>query len=263
MIISRVLLLVVAAALCGCSQSQQPGDQEGRVDLAAQMIAMQQDIHLLRQDMAAVRQAVTEMHRNTLAPPLSPPAQPVAIDVRLEADSPVLGDPEATVAIVEFSDFQCPYCRRYQVQIFPKIKQRYIDKGKLRYVFRDFPMDFHPQARAAAMAAKCAARQGKFPEFKEALFQNQRQLDSGLYPKLAATIGLETSDYERCLQDAVLQQEIDRDLQYGQSIGVNGTPTFFIGRVDGNTLVKSRRIIGSQPLASFTSAIDALLADPG
>lgn len=259
----RLLPLVLATALCACAQSQQSDDQDGRTDLAAQVVAMQQDIRLLRQDMSAVRQAVTEIHRKAVTPPQSPPVQQVAVDVRLDADSPVMGDPAAAVAIVEFSDFQCPYCRRYQTQIYPQIKSRYIDSGKLRYIYRDFPLGFHPEARSASVAAKCAARQGKFSEFKEALFLNQRQLNSELYTELAATVGLDGARYQRCLQDTMLQQQVDGDLQYGKSIGVNGTPTFFIGRVEGNTLVNSRRITGSQPLTSFTAAIDALLADPG
>lgn len=250
---------LMGISACTESPSPDPGQQTADALLAEQIEVMQMELKLLRQDMSAVRQAVTEIHRSRVSPPVAAPAIETPFDVLLDDDDPTIGNPDAEVAIVEFSDFECPFCQRYQTQVYPEIKKRYIDTGKVRYVFRDFPLEFHPQARSAAVAVNCAARQGKFEEMKTALFENQRQLKAELYVELATAHDLDGDAFERCLSERDHDAEIDGDLAYGQSVGVRGTPTFFIGRVEQNKLVNTKRLVGARPLQSFSSVIDSLL----
>jgi protein-disulfide isomerase len=264
-LLKRCCLIGMTAGLVACMETTPPDPADGQTakgteDLAEQIEAIQQDLRGLRQDMAAVRQAVTEIHRARVSPPAVAPVVETPVDVMLDTDDPVVGSPGAEVVILEFSDFECPFCRRYQTQVYPEIRERYIDTGKVRYVFRDFPLGFHAQARPAAVAANCAARQGKFEEVKTALFQNQRRLGSELYAELAAAHDLAGDLFEQCLENPDLDAEIDKDLAYGQTVGVSGTPTFFIGRIEQNKLISAKRLVGARPLASFASVLDSLLA---
>src|SRR3990167_11376713 len=120
--------------------------------------------------------------------PKSGPAGITEIDMD---DDAVLGDPDAPVTIVEFSDFQCPFCGSFFAQTLPLIKKNYMDKGKVKMVYRDFPLSFHPEAQPAAEADECAHEQGKFWEFHDGLFNNQQYLGEVLYMDLAEKHGLD------------------------------------------------------------------------
>jgi protein-disulfide isomerase len=174
-------------------------------------------------------------------------------------NGPVMGKSEALVGIVEFSDYQCPFCFRFHTQTFASLKNNYIDTGKVQYVFRDFPLDFHAQGKTAAIAANCAGKQKKYWEMQHALFSNQRRLGSDLYKELSKNLGLDTGAFISCLEDPNQGKEVDADRTYGLSLGVNGTPNFFVGRVDGNRIVDVRQISGAQPLAVFEQIIGSFL----
>ncbi|MGH8536017.1 MAG: DsbA family protein, partial [Gammaproteobacteria bacterium] len=181
------------------------------------------------------------------------------MEITLDNDAS-LGDPAAKIGIVEFSDFQCPFCLRSHTQTFPRLKESYITNRKLRYVYRDFPLDFHKEAKTAAVAANCAGKQGVYWEMHDALFMNQKRLGAPLYEKLAERLKLDVIAFKTCLNNGVEEKEVESDMSYAQSIGVRGTPTFFIGMIQGPNLVDAKKLSGAEPFAVFASVIDPLVS---
>lgn len=242
--------------------SSLPSSQEQattEVFILRQLIEMQNEIGKLREEVSALRKAVDETQSATApaltaAPPASGP-----VKVMLDKDDPILGDESAKVAVVEFSDYQCPYCSRFHKQYFAGLAQRYIDTGKVKYVLRDFPLSFHSKAKGAAIAANCAGEQGAYWKMKESLFANQSQLGDPLYGKLAQELSLDSRRFAACLKSDDMAREVDEDFAYGQSVGVRGTPTFFVGRVEDGRLVNATRIVGSRGVAAFAQVIEPLL----
>jgi len=165
-------------------------------------------------------------------------------------DDPSIGSPDAPVTIIEFSDFQCPFCARFSLDTLPQLKENYISKGKVRMVFRDFPLGFHAQALPAAEAAECADEQGKFWEMHDKIFQNQGSLGTSSYKQWAKDLGLDSAKFDACLDSGKYANEVNKDLQDGQSAGVSGTPTFFIN---------GKEVVGAQPFSVFQQVIDAEL----
>ncbi|MBS3106680.1 DsbA family protein [Candidatus Woesearchaeota archaeon] len=169
---------------------------------------------------------------------------------KLVDDDPMLGNKNAPVTIVEFSDFECPYCGRFHSQTFPQIKQEYIDTGKVRFVYRDFPLGFHQNAQKAAEASECADEQGKFWQMHEKLFSSGVQGGTATFKQYAQEIGLDMAKFNSCLDSGKYAGEIQADLSAGSQAGVSGTPGF---------LVNGQRIDGAQPYAVFQQAIEAAL----
>ena len=172
-------------------------------------------------------------------------------------------DDGARLVLVEFSDFQCPYCGRHVKQTMPQIERDYVATGKLRYVVRNLPLEqIHPDALRAAEAAECAGDQGKYWEMHERLFGHQQALAAPDLVRYAQEAGAEPAAFQRCLEAAPHQAKIRQDLADAQAAGITGTPTFFLGFADGTGKVKvARRISGAQPYPVFKGAIDALLAE--
>jgi protein-disulfide isomerase len=165
-------------------------------------------------------------------------------------DDPVLGDANAKVTIVEFSEFECPFCGRFARDTFPQLKADYIDSGKAKFVFRDYIV--HPDAHLASEASDCAYEQGndKYWLYNEKLFNNQAALDSASLKGYASDLGLDTSQFNACLDSGKYSSEVDKDTNDGRSYGVTGTPTFFIN---------GKKIVGAQPYSAFQQAIEAAL----
>ena len=167
-------------------------------------------------------------------------------------DDPVKGDANAPVEIIEFSDFQCPFCSRWYSDALPQIQKEYIDTGKVKLVYRDFPLSsIHPQATPAAEAAECAKEQGKFWEFHDKLFENQASLSTASYKQWAQELGLNTQQFNDCVDKKKYQSEVTKDYQDGQAAGVTGTPSFFVNGIN---------IRGAQPFSAFKTIIDQELA---
>jgi protein-disulfide isomerase len=178
------------------------------------------------------------------------------------ADAPTKGRADAPVTIVEFSDYQCGFCGRHARQTLPEIEREYIDTGKVRYVFRDFPLiSIHPQAFRAHEAAACAGEQDKYWEMHALLFENQRALGVPDLYQHAAAIGLDEGRFKQCLQSDKMADRVRRGMQEGMEIGVRGTPASFIGLTapDGSVLVV-RFVSGAVPFADFRLVIDEVLA---
>jgi protein-disulfide isomerase len=195
------------------------------------------------------------------APPPSQaqaPAPDAPVEMRL-GNAPVLGKSDAPVTMLEFTDLECPFCRQFHTASFDEIKRKYIDTGKVRYVSRDFPLPFHPQAHPAAKVARCAGEQGRFWEMRHALIANP--LNPETMARLSKDMNLDVKRMMECIADPRIEKAIQADIAEANALGVSGTPTFVIGRSKGDSL-EGTRVVGAQPLATFEGRIDALLASP-
>ena len=173
-----------------------------------------------------------------------------------------LGSANATLTIVEFSDYQCSYCRRFHAEVLPALRKAYIDTGKVQLLFKDFPLSRHREALPAAVAGRCAGAQGKFWPMNELLFANQNRLAGALYPKLAATLALDVDAFQRCLLDPALTAAIKRDQQQAFDLGVNATPGFLIGRRLPEGLRIERVGTGFVDFTALSAELDKMLAVP-
>jgi len=178
-------------------------------------------------------------------------------------DDPMKGSPDAEITIVEFSDFQCPFCWRFYTQTLPLIEQNYISTGKVNFVYRDFPITgIHPNAVPAALAGECADDQGKFWEMHDMIFLNQKNWQdlqttqsTNLFKEYAIEIGLNTDEFDSCVTSGKYLEEIQNDYDDGRAYGVTGTPGFFVG----NEKIGFTKIIGAQPYSSFQRIIEQQL----
>ncbi len=162
------------------------------------------------------------------------------------------GDDSAPVTIVEFTDYQCPYCSQYFTSTYPQINEQYINTGKVRYMVRDFPLPFHGNAAIAAQAARCAGDGGKYWEMHEVLFEKQEDWSSGnpteTFTSYAGDIGINTGSFSDCLSSEKYKQAVDDDLELAQQLGVGGTPGFFIN---------GKLLVGAQPFSAFETEIES------
>lgn len=190
-------------------------------------------------------------NENTVTVPGQPTNEKVEVG---NGNLPALGKKDAKVVMVDFSDFECPFCKQYFDQTYAQIKKDYIDTGKVVYYYRHFPLDFHPAARPAALASECANEQNKFWEYHDLVFKDQAKI-TGQTPEatkealkgFASTLNLNTSQFNNCLDSEKYKGNVDKDYQEGAAAGVNGTPGFFINGIP---------VVGAQPYSAFKTVLD-------
>ncbi len=160
------------------------------------------------------------------------------------------------VELVEFSDFQCPFCQRFYNDAYKQIKAKYIDTNKVKFTYRHYPLSFHQNAQKSAEASECANDQGKFFEYHDVLFENSDADGTGLntadLKKYAVNLGLDAAKFNACLDNGTKEEIVKKDFAEGQRLGVNGTPTIYVNGV---------AIIGAQPFSVFEEAIEEALGD--
>ena len=190
------------------------------------------------------------------APTPEPPAPTIKMSDVVDDDA-VKGDANAPVTIVEWSDYECPFCARFFSETYGEIDNEYIKTGKVKLVFRDFPLSFHAQAQKAAEAAECAGDQGKYYEMHDLLFT--KGVTSGVtgFKAFAKELKLDSVKFDKCLDDGTHASEVKKDMADGAAAGIQGTPGFVIGPSDG----KGIQISGAQPFAVFKQVLDAALAE--
>jgi protein-disulfide isomerase len=172
-------------------------------------------------------------------------------DVSIDADDPVLGDPDAPITIIEFADFQCPFCIRHFQETYPQLIAQYGDQ--IRFVFKNFPLrTLHPDAQSAAEAGECANEQGKFWEYHDLLFGGTLGLGQAAYEGYAEQLGLDVAALTACIEEGRYAEAVDRDYALGQQIGVSATPTFFVNGI---------ALEGAYPFDTFAAVIDYELAN--
>jgi protein-disulfide isomerase len=171
------------------------------------------------------------------------------------------GDLSAPVTVVEFSDFQCPFCQRHNVETQPTLDEKYVDTGKVLWVYKHFPLSIHPQAPAAGVASECAAEQGKFWEMHAALFASVERWSieepTEVFKEVAAEVGLDGDAFAACLEDPEMMERVDSDMAEGAQF-VQGTPTFIIVRGVSGSIIP-----GALPEATFSQVLDEELAAAG
>ena len=176
------------------------------------------------------------------------------VDVSVDDDA-MMGSKKAPVTIVQFTDFQCPYCAKFVAETLPQIVENYVDTGKVNFVLRDFPLTNHPNAAPAANAAECLREQGgdeMYFEYHDLLFANQADLSVEKLKEYAAGFDIDQNQFASCVDENKYQNETEADFQAGVEYGVQGTPAFF---VNGNLLA------GARPYENFKTAIEAALAE--
>ena len=179
------------------------------------------------------------------------------------AGAPVVGDPNAKITVVEFTDYQCPFCSRHFRQTWPRLEQDYVNTGKAKFVLRDLPIEaIHPLAFKAAEAAHCAAVQGKFWEMHDRLFNNQSALGRKDLTMHAQALGLDTAAFDKCVDDDAGAPRIRQDVADSERVGARGTPIFYVGLSEpGSATIRAVRIIrGAHAFSTFKETIDGLLA---
>jgi protein-disulfide isomerase len=189
-----------------------------------------------------------------------PKIEPIMISAD---DDPVKGNQNVPITIIEFSDFQCPFCARFQIQTLPLILEQYVETGKVKFVYRDFPIqNSHPNAMPAAAASECAHEQDKYWEYHDALFENQAvwnkvEITSAItiFKEFATKMNLDQKQFDSCLDSGKYIEEINNDLKDGRDYGVTGTPGFFIG----NDEIGFVKLNGAQPFEAFKNVIDSQL----
>jgi protein-disulfide isomerase len=225
-----------------------------------------EDLKAVLRELESIRKELAELkalvQRQGPAQPAAPRVAAIGATVTV-AGAPFKGRADAPVTIVEFSDYQCPFCSRHVKQTMPELEKEYIETGKVKYVFRNYPIEsLHPLAFKAAEAAECANEQGQFWPMHDGLFANQQLLAPPQLPIHAATAGVgNPGAFQQCLASGKFAPRIRKDISDASAVGITGTPGFLLGKtVVGNPTVKVDAFIsGARPFAGFKIEIDKLL----
>ncbi len=224
---------------------------------------LKSEIKELRKEVSELRNGIKGLKKlmeTHLQKRPSVPKQPTTGKTNIN-DDPYMGKADAPLVLVEFSDYECFYCAKFFRETLPQIRKEYIDAGKLKHVFKDFPLGFHKKAKKAAEASLCAGEEQKYWEMHDLVFENQRQIDIPHLTSHAEKLGLELEDFKKCLNDGRYAKGIDKDINTGQKIGVRGTPSFILGRINDKGEVEGDFIRGARPYKAFKSALDTMLAE--
>ena len=183
--------------------------------------------------------------------PVSPAETPqvVRYDIPID-DDPVLGPEDAQITVVEFSDYECPYCRTWHTEVYSQLIDAYGDQ--IRFIYRDFPLEsIHANAKPAAEAANCAYEQGEFWDYHDKLFSMELGLNSEAYQEYATQLELDLDEFQECIESGRYQEEVQSDFEFAANLGVRSTPTFFVNGI---------AVVGAQPFEVFQQVIEKELA---
>jgi protein-disulfide isomerase len=203
-----------------------------------------------------LRQIRQLLERQQAKAPQPQEEQVVKAKVNLEGFA-MLGSKKAPLTIVEFTDYQCPFCQRFHTTAFPDLKKNYIDTGKVRFYSRDLPLNFHPDAMRAAEAARCASDQGQFWQLRDVMGANPNKLDMDSLVADATDLKMDVKAFRACVESEKYKSAVQTDVMEAMKIGANGTPTFVVGKstpdgVDGELMV------GAQPYPMFDQKLQEL-----
>ena len=204
-------------------------------------------------ELRQIRQLLEKQQR---APQPAPEPTPTHAKLDLQGFE-MLGDKNAPLTIVEFTDYQCPFCQRFHLTSFPELKKNYIDTGKVRFYSRDLPLDFHANALRAAQAARCANDQGQYWKLREVMSANPERLEMGNLLGYAADLKMDLAKFRTCVESEKYKTAVQTDALEAMKIGASGTPTFVVGKsspegVDGEVMV------GAMPFSMFDEKLKSL-----
>src|SRR3954471_20182217 len=245
------LTCVAATPLAQAPQSSAPQSSAAQ-SAAPQTATVQQQNEEMLKELRAIRMLLEKLTTPDR------PQQPTTGRVT-NLGGYAMGRDDAPLTMVEFTDLQCPFCRQFVLTSFDEIKKNWIDTGKLRYISRDFPLDFHAEAMPAARAARCAGEQGQFWEMRTTLMRNANLLTPDFITRTAAALTRDPKAFAACRGTTKYDAQILAEVQEGAALGVGGTPTFIIGRTTP-TAVEGPMLFGALPYAQFDAKLKALLA---
>ena len=213
-------------------------------------------------DLAAVAQP-SGNPAPTAQQPTGQPSGPVKVSVD---NDPILGDKNAPLTLIEFSDYECPFCKRAFTDVLPELKKAYIDTGKVKLVYRDYPLSFHANAEKEAEAAECTRSQSNdatYFKFHDQIFTKTTAGGTGLalteLPVIAKSLGLNVNQFQQCLDSGKFKDEVAKDIADGSAAGVSGTPSWIIGSSNKDGQIEGQLIVGAQPFSAFKVIIDEKL----
>ncbi len=252
----KKLISIIVLAVLGLAYSQYSYAQSSE-----ELKAIKEDLKGLKEGQTNIQKDLQEIKTLLKSRPAAAPGEPQNVVLNIDK-APFKGDKNAKLTLIEFSDYQCPFCGRHVTQTIPQLEADYIKTGKVKYVFYDFPLEFHKNAFKAAEAASCAGEQGKFWEMHDVLFTNQKALEESDLTNYAKELKLNMTKFEKCLDSGKYANEIKKDIETGQKAGVTGTPSFFLGLTNPkDSNVKAVKVIkGAQPYNNFKDAIDTTLS---
>lgn len=252
----KKFIFIIVLAVLGLTYSQ-----SGYAQSSEELKAIKEDLKALKEGQANMQKELQEIKTLLKSRPAAAPGEPQNVVLNIDK-APFKGNKNAKLTLIEFSDYQCPFCSRHVQQTLPQLEKDYIKTGKVKYVFFDFPLDFHKNAFKAAEAADCAGEQGKFWEMHDKLFENQKALEGSDLTNYAKSIGLNMSKFQKCLDSGKYASQIKKEIELGQKSGVTGTPSFFLGVTNPkDPNVKAVKAIkGAQPFNNFKEAIDTTLS---
>jgi protein-disulfide isomerase len=203
-----------------------------------------------------LRQIRQLLERQQAKAPQAQEEQVVKAKVNLEGFA-MLGSKEAPLTIVEFTDYQCPFCQRFHTTAFPELKKNYIDTGKVRFYSRDMPLDFHPDAMRAAEAARCAGEQGQFWQLRDVMGANPNKLDMDSLVADVTDLKMDVKAFRTCVESEKYKNAVQTDVMEAMKIGANGTPTFVVGKSTPDA-VDGELVVGAQPYPMFDQKLKEL-----
>lgn len=262
---------LLAAAIAGAQSNAPAKSASSSKSVKAESVTINMPEGMTRDQADAILNELREIHKllenqqkqQAQAAPAPAPVQPASDKVQMSVNPAweSMGSPSAPVTLVEFTDYQCPFCRKFESDDWARLKKDYIDTGKVRFVHRDLPLEFHPNAEPAAEAAHCAGQQKKFWEMHDALVQDPAaDLSQQAILSDAQKIGLDSASFKACIDSRPFAESIKKDAADANTIGVSGTPSFVIGKT-GSDKIDGVRIIGVVPYEVFDKTISQYLGN--
>ncbi len=242
---------IMATTVAGCSSGKQQENQDNE-EVSSQFQEIISELRSIR----TLLEEIKEQNNNQK----KVPKRPETADIALNSPQHLLGEKNAPVTVVEFTDYQCPYCKRFATNTFPMLRKNYIENGKVNWVVKDLPLAFHPEAKKAAQAAYCAGDQGKFWEMRDSLFRNSAHLEPENLVKYAEELGLKKKAFGQCLESDRHLDAIESNARLAGSQQLTGTPSFIIGSLESGRL-KGRIVVGAQSVAVFSAEIEKQLQE--
>lgn len=245
--------LLLSGVLAACLLGAAAANAQSAQDFAA----LQGEVQVLKTQQQQILASLDEL-KKLLRTRNEPPQIKVPETMNVTGE-PFMGESKASVAIIEYADFECPFCRRFEHDTFPKIRAAYIGTGKVKFIYRDLPLPFHPHSMAAARATRCAADQGKLWEMHASLFSDPATLEPSDIDSRAAKLGVDTNKLNACMTSNRFVDVIQQSIADASGMQISGTPTFVIGTLDHGALSVKKTVVGALPFESFRSVIDSLL----
>lgn len=260
-LVLAALAAVAVPRAVGAQQSQDPQALQKRI---AALEAGQQAILKELQEIKALLQARPPAPAAAAGASGSGAAMPVPTTPISIQNAATRGSATAHVTLIEFSDFECPFCGRYSRETYAQIQKEYVDTGKVRYVFRNAPIEeLHPRAFGAAVGAECARAQDKFWELHDRLFRSQGMLTPTDVRSSAQFVGVDVAVYDKCVAGDAAKAKVRQDLADASAFGATATPTFFLAVEEKGGKVKAlQKIVGAKSFGVFKAALDTLLGSP-